>query len=231
MTVIRFRWWWHSAWPYRCAAVQEKRGPGHARSPASSPISTMTQPETPAATPCVPVSTSVAQCPGRALCADGRDTRCSDNGPAEDGPNVRQNRGPCQALRARVDLALWELEAVAAVLAAECGPAEGQARLIEARWTAARALLLELCAAAGPDPAAPGGPELRMAPETEGALLGLLVRNYGWSWVDQSCLRRQKPPTRPAEAAVPVSVRGGPQPPTAGTAGAGRPSAGGGRRA
>ncbi len=143
---------------------------------------------------------------------------------------MRQSRGPCQALRARVDLALWELEAVAAVLAAECGPAEGQARLIEARWTAARALLLELCAAAGPDPAAAGGPELRMAPETEGALLGLLVRNHGWAWVDQSCLKRQRPPTGPANAAAQVFGRGGSEP-TEGAPGAGRPGAqGGGRR-
>lgn len=141
---------------------------------------------------------------------------------------MRQNRGPCQALRARVDLALWELEAVAAVLAAECGPAEGKARLIEARWSAARALLLELCAAAGPDPAAVGGPELRLAPETEGALVGLLVRNYGWSWLDQSCLRRQRPPTGPASADGHCVVSGGSQPPAGGPA-AGNGAAQGGR--
>jgi hypothetical protein len=182
----------------------------------------MTQPETPAATPCVPVSTSVAQCPDATLCGRGKDARCSANGPAEDGPKVRQNRGPCQALRARVDLALWELEAVAAVLAAECGPAEGQARLVEARWTAARALLLELCAAAGPDPAAVGGPEIRMAPETEGALLGLLVRNFGWSWLDQSCLKRQRPPTGPGRGPGSSVGRGDSQPPAGGPAAGGQ---------
>lgn len=119
-----------------------------------------------------------------------------------------------------MDLALWELDACAAILAAECGPAAGPARLVEARWAAARALLLEMCAAADPEPAAPGAPQLRLAPESEGALLGLLVRKFGWTWVDQSCLIRQRPPTKPPEAAGWGVGRGSSQPPAGGGAGA-----------
>lgn len=109
---------------------------------------------------------------------------------------------------------------MAAVLAAECGPAEGQARLIEARWSAARALLLEMCAAADPEPPAPGAPQLRLAPESEGALLGLLVRKFGWTWVDQSCLKRQRPPTSTPEAGGLGVGSGASQPTPGGPAGA-----------
>jgi hypothetical protein len=136
------------------------------------------------------------------------------------GPYVRQQPGPSQALRARVDLALWELDACAAILAAECGPAAGPARLVEARWAAARALLLEMCAAADPEPPTPGAPALRLAPETEGALLGLLVRKFGWCWLDQSCLKRQRPPTRPPEPGGCGVGSGSSQPPAGGPAGA-----------
>lgn len=219
MGVIRSGWWWHSAWSYRCAAVQKKRGSGQARTPSSSLVSIVTHPKNSVRLPRVPVSTSVAQCPPDASDPAAADATGSDKRAPEDGPDVRQNRGPSQALRARVDLALWELDACAAILAAECGPAAGPARLVEARWAAARALLLEMCAAADPAPPAPGAPELRLAPESEGALLGLLVRKFGWAWVDQSCLKRQRPPTRPPEAAVHGSGCGSSQPPAGGPAG------------
>lgn len=95
-------------------------------------------------------------------------------------------------LRARVDRALWDLEAAAELMRQEVGPATGPARLVSARWAAARALLLELCDSSPTTASPAAAPAVRFAPEGEGALLGLLARDHGWIRTDSRTLTKYR---------------------------------------
>jgi hypothetical protein len=84
------------------------------------------------------------------------------------------------SLRDRAELAFFELEAVALMVAADLPPCSGPARLVEARWAAARGLLLEILQEGD---ATPGhlkpGPWLD-EPLAEIAHIGAMVRRHGW---------------------------------------------------
>lgn len=73
------------------------------------------------------------------------------------------------------------------MLREEVGCDDPHIRLLDARYAAARALLLEVLGNCGParDPQGPWA-ELR----SEGALVGLLVRCHGWSHIGPGQLRR-----------------------------------------
>lgn len=93
-------------------------------------------------------------------------------------------------LRERAERAFWEMDAVAELMAADLPPATGPARLVQARWAAARALLLELIEEHEPTPPdrrVIGLPNERLA---EQALLSALVRRHSWRVVRPGALVR-----------------------------------------
>lgn len=82
--------------------------------------------------------------------------------------------------RQRADRLLWEMEATAELMAAGLPPGSPQSKLTQARWQAARALLLELLD--GSEPAPPDRQPLAFRGEgdAEMALIGALVKRHGW---------------------------------------------------
>lgn len=95
-------------------------------------------------------------------------------------------------LREKAERRLFEVEALAALMAADVGQETPRGRLLACRWAAARALLLEVLEAHDPAPPEmrPLGSPWERAEET--GLLGALCQRYGWRCVRPGVLVRRE---------------------------------------
>jgi hypothetical protein len=94
-------------------------------------------------------------------------------------------------LRQKAERRLWELEAMAELMAAELGELTPEARLLACRWAAARALFLEVLEGYQPTPStwhAIGHPWDRLE---ERGLIGRLCQRHGWQAVDPGKVLRK----------------------------------------
>lgn len=171
--------------PGQILLSNQRKGIGQRQSPSPTAISSMSQPENPSTTDCV--SVSHADTGSKTLAAEGISPDTISGVDVQSHPQaVLSPTLGCVPLAVRAERALFQLDALHAIATAEVGPATGPARLIECRWEAARALLLEMLREADP-----GAPEQRqLSPEAEGALLRQLVQGPRWRWTEAGTLAR-----------------------------------------
>jgi hypothetical protein len=99
-------------------------------------------------------------------------------------------------LRQRAERRLWELEAMAELMAADVGLETPQGRLLACRWAAARALFLEVVETYQPSPSnwrAIGHP---WDAWEERGLVGRLCQRHGWLTMRPGVLVRKEAPSR-----------------------------------
>jgi len=152
----------------------------------------MTRAENLSGAGCVPVSKAETPVPATVLPSVQFDNRASAFvDPPTEAPLITPCR-PVATLRQRAERSLFELEALAELMAAEVGQATPEGRLLACRWSAARALFLEVLEAYQPAPAAwraIGHPWEAME---ERGLVGRLCQRHGWRTVTPGVLARPK---------------------------------------
>lgn len=155
------------------------------------PVLIMSLPETNGPGDCVPVSE--AEKPGAARdlpLANPAATGGVKPQPPEWSPVMGAAAGPGW-VRKKAERMLWELEAVAELMAADLGPATARGRLLACRWAAARALFLEVLETHEPAPRDHqpiGSPWERLE---ESGLMGRLCQRHGWQCVSPGLLARR----------------------------------------
>ncbi len=150
----------------------------------------MSRPEKPVRKDCVPVSKAENPDSERVLPLSNSDTT---PGVSHNQPQVAGFLGGSDqhgTLRQRAERRLFELEAMAELMAADVGPATPRGRLLAARYAAARALFLEVLETYQPNPSTwheMGSPWDR---QEETGLLGRLCQRHGWRAVRPGLLAR-----------------------------------------
>ena len=156
----------------------------------------MSRAENPSGAGCVPVSK--AETPVAATVLPSVQSGATGSvGPNDEGLGGSPVDEPhLGTLRQRAERRLWELEALAELMAADVGQATPKGRLLACRWAAARALFLEVLEVYQPSPT--DWREIGHPWDSweERGLVGRLCQRHGWLTMRPGVLVRKEAPRR-----------------------------------